>query len=413
MISNLLRTTWTNLDSFELRLLLAEHIGGPSQYDGLRNNPNKLYLPLAGSSCRIRLIFRGNKIIAIEPGPAFNLAEWERVSEEIEQSILAGSPKVGREYSFSSFRVPGSWRGDCSGVQILPPPDDAPRAHVELAEHPFILEFSITVSDFWPITNHRRLREHRNLTRLLNVLLAGRISLQPRRSEHFWANVSCGDNSPEIKWVPRSFWAKLGNPIIDELSPPASIQLEEAESNEYFTKASHAGMGLRIPTDLDQSICKYVALLPENRVKFDLATFWMDMAFRQWNLSVSASFAALVSAIESLTERGNIHRFNCPICGKSTQHEVPGATRRFKDFFEIYAPGTPLAKRRDDMYSLRSNILHGSDLMQLDQDLTFGWDPLWWHEFELHEELWELTKIALRNWLNNPPATKSKLKLAP
>ena len=201
MTFNLLSKTWTNLDSFELRLLLDKCIGGPGQYDGLPNNANKLYLPLAGSSCRIGLTFRDKKIIAIEPGPAFDATEWERVSEEIEKSILAGSPKVGREYSFSSFRVLGSWRGDRSGVQILPSPDDAPRAHVEIAEHPFILEFSIKVSDFWPITNHRRMREHCNLTLLLNVLLAGRTSLPPRRSEHFWASVSWDSNHPEIKWV--------------------------------------------------------------------------------------------------------------------------------------------------------------------------------------------------------------------
>lgn len=137
----------------------------------------------------------------------------------------------------------------------------------------------------------------------------------------------------------------------------------------------------------------------------DRATFWIDMASRQWNISVSASFAALVSAIESLTQHGDIHQFKCPICRKPTQHEVPGATRRFKDFFDTYAPGAALAKRRDEMYSLRSGILHGSQLMQLDQDLAFGWDPPYWNESELHRELWGLMRVAVRNWLKGPPAT--------
>jgi hypothetical protein len=120
---------------------------------------------------------------------------------------------------------------------------------------------------------------------------------------------------------------------------------------------------------------------------------------------VSASFAALVSAIESLTERGDRHQFDCPICGKPTDHEVPGAIRRFKDFFEIYAPGGALAKRRSDMYSLRSGILHGSKLMQLDQDRAFGaWDPPYLNERELHDELWGVIRIAVRNWLKAPPA---------
>ncbi len=406
MASNLLSKTWTDLDSFELRLLLEKRIGGPGQYDGLPNNRNRLYLPLARSSCRIVLTFCDKKITAIEPGPAFDAAEWKRVSGEIEKSILISSSKVGREYSFSSFRVLGSWRGERSGVQILPPPDDAPHPPVERAEHPFILEFPIKASDFWPtITNHRRAQEHRNLTLLLNVLLAGRTSFQPRRSEHFWASVSWDGAHSEIKWVQQFFFAKLGEAVSDELSPPASKRLEQVEPEEYYTQVGHDGEGLRVPTDLDQAICNYMALPSGNRAKFDRATFWIDMASRQWNISLSASFAALVSAIESLTERGDIHQFQCPTCDTPTQHEVPSATRRFKDFFDIYAPDPALLKRRDDMYSLRSGILHGGDLMQLDQDLAFGWDPPGWNERELHDELWSLARIALRNWLKKPAAT--------
>jgi hypothetical protein len=375
------------------------------------------------------LTFREKKIVAIEPGQAFDVSEWNRVSEEIEKSILAGPLRVGREYSFSSFRVLASWRGDRSGVQILPPPDDAPRAHVEMAAHPFILEFPIQASDFWPVTNHRRMREHRSLTLLLNVLLAGRTSVQPRRLEHFWAIMPRDHDglrkkwlqkvrqflswwsrrsrsafgTDEIKWVQQFYFAKLGEAVIEELSPPAVEQLEEVEPEEYYTTVGHDGKGLRVPADLDESICCYTALSARNQAQYDRATFWIDMASRQWNTSVSASFAALVSAIESLTERGNTHQIKCPICGNPTQHELPGATRRFKDFFDTYAPGAALAKRRDDMYSLRSGILHGSELMQLDQDLAFGWDPPWWNEMELHEELWGLTRVALRNWLKKPP----------
>jgi hypothetical protein len=56
MNKNLLRETWTNLDSFELRLFLDNRIGGPGQTDRERSrNPNTLYLPLARSFCR-RLI---------------------------------------------------------------------------------------------------------------------------------------------------------------------------------------------------------------------------------------------------------------------------------------------------------------------------------------------------------------------
>src|SRR5262249_41017312 len=119
-------------------------------------DPNKLYLPLARSDCRIALSFRKKKIVAIEPGPAFDAAEWQRMSQEIKKSLFDGPLKVGRDYSFSGFRVSGSWRGRRSGVQILPPPDNAPRAAYEMAEHPFILEFPVKASDVCSLTNYGR-----------------------------------------------------------------------------------------------------------------------------------------------------------------------------------------------------------------------------------------------------------------
>jgi hypothetical protein len=122
---------------------------------------------------------------------AFDSAEWQKIAEEIETAVLVGPQKVGREYSFSGFRVPGSWRGSRSGVQILPPPPEAPRAPVEMADHPFILEFPIVGApvELRPITNHRRIREHRRLTLLLNVLLTADISFLPPRLQHFWAHI--------------------------------------------------------------------------------------------------------------------------------------------------------------------------------------------------------------------------------
>jgi len=382
MATNLLNEAWANLDSFELRLLLDERIGGPGQYSG-RTGPlayrNTLYLPLAGDSCRIVLTFRDKNIIVIKPGPAFDNGQWQEICEQIENTILSGPPKVGREYSFSSFRVQGSWRGKHSGIQILPPPDDAPSAGVEMAEHPFILEFPMQATNLWRITNHRRIRDHRNLTRLLNVLLAGGTSLQPLRWDHFWALVPRDGDEFHVEWVQLFFYAKLGQVVVDQLSPPANQTLEEIEPEEYYTCVGHDGKGLRVPVNLDQSICHYLQLSQTNRVKFDRASFWMEMASRLWNTSVSLTFASLVSAIESMNN------------GRKDRK------KKFIEFFEKYASDTALRCRRDDMYDLRSSILHGSQLIQLDQDLAFGWDPPWQNEHELIDQLSRLARIALRN----------------
>jgi Apea-like HEPN len=167
------------------------------------------------------------------------------------------------------------------------------------------------------------------------------------------------------------------------------------------------GKGLRVPADLDNSICLYLNLNEENRAKFDRAAFWMDMASRQWTNSASTSFASLVTAFESLTERGSCHFAHRETCNVDIQHEVPGATERFHAFFEKYAPGESLRERRSKMYGLRSGILHGSKLMQLDQYRRFGWDPPEWNQTELHRELWSLARTAARNWLQNPASCPS------
>jgi hypothetical protein len=57
------------------------------------------------------------------------------------------------------------------------------------------------------------------------------------------------------------------------------------------------------------------------------------------------------------------------------------------------------------MYALRSDILHGSGLMEMDKDSDFGWAPPEGNELDLMRELWELTRIAVRNCQRSPTLT--------
>jgi hypothetical protein len=308
MSDNLLHDSWKDVDSAELRILLDERIGGPGQYLDRIKNPDKFHLPRAGSECRITLTFKDRNIVALHAGPAFDPGQWKEIIDEIEALLRPGPMKIGRDCSFSGFRVLGSWRGKCSGVQILPPPD-APCAPVEMADHPFILEFPIKACGLWPLLNYRRMREHSKLTLLLNVLLAGSASLLPRRQRHFWASVSRGEGKGgEITWAQEFYFANFGQAVLDELSPPAAEPLEELDAESYHAIVGYDGKGLRVPADLDESICCYTQLAPKNRDKFDRGTFWMDVASRQWTTSVSSSFASLITGIESLTERGATHQ---------------------------------------------------------------------------------------------------------
>jgi hypothetical protein len=395
---DLITATWAAVDSAELRLLLAEVIGGPGQYDG--KSRTRLHLPLAGDRCRVTLDFKRGRIARITRGPAFEPSEWKRICAEVETDLLAGKPLIGREIAFASYRVKGSWRGERSGLQILPPPEGAPLPDVESAEHPFVLEFPLLESSRWQITNHRRLRDHWRLSALLNVLLKGRVCVQPRRANHFWAYVRHESGEPSCQWVQELYFAKIGA-VQDTISPPAQEAIAAIEPNDYYSILGLDGLALSVPANLDEMIARYQSLTPPRREQFDRAAYWIDMASRQWNVSMSLSFAALVAAIEALTLRGETHRLFCRDCGKSISHDAPGATQQFRDFLERHAPGKSRKRQRDEMYGLRSDILHGSNLMKLDHDLSHGMDPPSWNERELHSDLWSLAQTAVRTWLES------------
>src|SRR5262249_49866776 len=132
-----------------------------------------------------------------------------------------------------------------------------------------ILEFPVKVSDLWQITNFRRMREHRQLTFLLNVLLTGHTTIQPRRSRHLWAIApEEGIAGQKAKWVQEYYFANFGEAVRDELSPLTAETLEEVDAETYYATVGHDGRGLRVPSDLDDSICCYMQLSKANRDKF-------------------------------------------------------------------------------------------------------------------------------------------------
>lgn len=370
------------MDSGELRQVLLEVLGGPGQFDGRAANPDIFYLPLAREKAAVSIIFEHKRIVAIEAGPAFDPAQWQEVVRELDQQTARSC--VGRDCSFSAYRVTGSWRGIRSGIQLLPPPSDAPAAPYVMAEHPFILEFPLVASERWPITNFRRMRGHRRVSFALNVLLRGGITTQPRRPRHLWAIPANAQLSEPVLWVQEFYFTNFGAVVADELTPPYGTIIEEIEASEYYAMRGHDGGPLRVPHDLDESLCCLRELGPADRSKFDNAAFWLETAWRQWTISTSATFASLAIAVEALGDRS------------------PGASRRFREFIEHYAPGASSEARRLAMYEMRSDILHGTGLTEMDRGNYLSWAPPEQDERDLLDELWALTRVAFRNWLKSP-----------
>jgi hypothetical protein len=120
---------------------------------------------------------------------------------------------------------------------------------------------------------------------------------------------------------------------------------------------------------------------------------------------MGASFVAMVSAIEAFTDTSSQHTAQCNVCGEPYRHIVPGPTKAFRDFLATYAPGPQLNARRSEMYALRSGLVHGSVLMELDDERHSVWDPAQSQQLELWSELFGVTRTAVRNWLNDPEHT--------
>jgi hypothetical protein len=268
-----------------------------------------------------------------------------------------------------------------------------------MGAHPFVLEFPVHADTSFQVMNGRRLREHRRLTRLLNVVLKADVTCETLLLEHVWAIEPGSGSQPRSAWLQRSYLgADLGEIIADSVAATSGTPMEVLPPEEYYARIGHDSV-LRVPSDLDESICRYQSLMPEYREKYDRALFWLDIASRHWPSSMSSSYSALVTAVEALTERGAVHKAHCPECQADRTHESPGPTARFKDFFEKYAPGSSRRGQRDDMYRLRSMISHGSGLIAFDEGRAVGWDPPWSRHRDLHEVLWSITRTAMRNYL--------------
>src|SRR3990172_3781233 len=137
MENNLLNPAWSRLDSGDLIAILSDAFGG-SQLAA----DDKVAYPNANQA-RIILEYDGGRIVAVTPGPAFDPVEWETVAGRVETELLVSIPGFARRIAFCYYRIKGWWRSDRLGVQILPPPPQAPDAKVEYAEHPFVLEYPI------------------------------------------------------------------------------------------------------------------------------------------------------------------------------------------------------------------------------------------------------------------------------
>jgi hypothetical protein len=186
---------------------------------------------------------------------------------------------------------------------------------------------------------------------------------------------------------------QIGGPEMTGTAAEEAAKIVPAD-DYYQLKARTGDEVLEIPSTLESLFDAYYTLVPELQVTYLRACYWFNLGRFLFPYSASMSFVALVVAIESLLPKERPH--TCNVCDKDHHPSITGA---FRSFLIRYVPETP---EREEFYATRSSIAHGSTLLSFDMREewgTEGFHPAAIRESQRQDELWQVTQLALVNWL--------------
>jgi hypothetical protein len=391
--SNLKEALHTDsVDPHELLSLLLAHFGhAESDHEGTIAFPKR-------ASARLIIRVRKALISNVQPGPAFEDAEAVDLGAKIERSLLDEQPpKVATGIAFSTHPVLGYFRAPEDVFQIFPAPPEAPRPPYLLGDHPFLLEYRFSPSSDGQVSNYRRSRALSEWVWFMNATLRDHISLIGPRSRHIWG-LAAEDLDATTEWLPRwvqEFYSIQGLMFIsdhyrDAKSPAIDLVPEEV----YYSRLGLSADPMVLPDSWSADIARLARVPAETRGRFLQAGHWLTAAHDMWDFHISSWYVAQVAAIETLAHKDTI-RDPCPECGADRN---PGPTRRFKDFLDQHAPGSGSRTELDDLYAVRSGLVHGGTL--LSHDSPFGGGLLGFGEERSHmDRLYLAVGRSLISWL--------------
>jgi hypothetical protein len=181
-------------------------------------------------------------------------------------------------------------------------------------------------------------------------------------------------------------------------------QMTEVAPEEYYTRG---GIGperaLEIPATLTSLLDRFFALPTIERERLLRACFWFQHGHTTWTFSRSASFMAMVSAVEALMPPVK----GAPVCEKCKRPVGAGQTKLFTDFVANFAPGRAAEARRR-FYGIRSALSHGGTLLHSDRrTLSPHMTGAKLEEWEDIGAIWRLVRVVLVNWLARHSVTSA------
>lgn len=337
---------------------------------------------------------------AIYGGPALKGDDISFLEQKIRESLLTpGEQTVGRNILFAGVPTKSYFRYK-DVFQLLPVPPEAPRPPYVLGEHPLSFEFYFAGSSDAVIRIQRRARIGHEIELVCVALLPLLNGSFGNTGRHHWVIPESPDPA-QLKSEYRQemyTWPQLaietkGFTPIDGISSARRVPADEY----YGRRGISVDQELDVPDNVEKSLDAFFSLDKDNRDRFLRASFWFRHAQRVFTYSQSASFTALVSAIEALMGPTPTSA-RCPTCGKSTG---PGSTKLFTDFVDKYAPSPAIPNSaRRELYRLRSKLSHGGHLLHSDHGTWGGsLSPANVSQWNDMDAMWQIVRVALINWL--------------
>jgi hypothetical protein len=154
-------------------------------------------------------------------------------------------------------------------------------------------------------------------------------------------------------------------------------------------------MHVDVPALLPSLLDRYAAAAPADKDTFLRACYWLSRSRPAARLSMSLAYISVINSVEVLVP--DAVRDPCPECGRD---RALGPTARFRQLVERYAHGVEGVSQ---LYALRSKLVHGGAL--LDLDLPAAWGSLDPDEIEQSDQYGLARRVAtavIINWVLRP-----------
>lgn len=323
----------------------------------------------------------------------------ESLSKDIRDRLLSDSGTyIAERVIFANRPVIGAW--EHAGLSMKQVPDEAPRPHQLAAPHPFVLQVQYQGV---PDSLTRTLRFSQAIFHthaLLSVLLTGLRPLPGSGFSASWGLPAVGPDDPPAEEIQNRV-SQLYQPgyFCSNLSGSYGEKIPILSDEAYYGRPGvYIGEKFDLPSSLPTRLSQYSRLNSSDLRQFQRAIHWYTHSLNVAATSRSAALVAAIQAIESLMPKQLGIRDECPECNRD---RGPGPTKKFKEFIEHYYPFSASEKNRKTMYSERSNLTHGWDLLYADRGTPFGWNhPAMAFEHGLVEHAQQTARGALINWLS-------------